>query len=113
MAEFSDGDRIRERKRKRERDREERDLKRERKRKGKRETRAQQENKKISVTKNISIIQKRMSVCLSVRPSLKISVTTETIGFYSSGNIPTNLFLKIPLNFFFLKNSKIVVAPQI
>ena len=26
-----------------------------------------------------------MSVC----PSLKISVTTEPIGFYSSGNIPT------------------------
>ena len=30
-----------------------------------------------------------MSVCLSVRPFLKISVTTEPIGFYSSGNIPT------------------------
>ncbi len=29
-----------------------------------------------------------MSVCLSVRPSLKISVTTEPIGFYSSGYIP-------------------------
>ena len=26
---------------------------------------------------------------MSVRPSLKISVTTEPIGFYSSGNIPT------------------------
>ena len=30
-----------------------------------------------------------MSVRLSIRPSLKISVTTEPIGFYSSGNIPT------------------------
>ena len=30
-----------------------------------------------------------MSVRLSVRLSLKISVTTEPIGFYSSGNIPT------------------------
>ena len=30
-----------------------------------------------------------MSVCLYVRPSLKISVTTEPIGFYSSENIPT------------------------
>ena len=26
---------------------------------------------------------------MSVRPSLEISVTTEPIGFYSSGNIPT------------------------
>ena len=30
-----------------------------------------------------------MSVRLSVRLSLKISVTTEPIGFYSSENIPT------------------------
>ncbi len=30
-----------------------------------------------------------MYVCPSVRPSLKISVTTKLIGFYSSGNIPT------------------------
>ena len=30
-----------------------------------------------------------MSVRLSVRQSLKISVTTEPIGFYSSGSIPT------------------------
>ena len=29
------------------------------------------------------------SVCLTVRLSLKILVTTESIGFYSSGNIPT------------------------
>ena len=29
-----------------------------------------------------------MSVRLSVCPSLKISVTTEPIGFYSSGYIP-------------------------
>ena len=29
------------------------------------------------------------SVCLYVRPSIKISVTTELIGFYLSGNIPT------------------------
>ena len=61
----------------------------------------------------------RLSVCLSVRLSLKISVTTEPIEFYSSGNIPTGpvvvlgYFLvgwntpnppknkKIPLPFFF------------
>ena len=30
-----------------------------------------------------------MSVPLSIRLSLKILVTTEPIGFYSSGNIPT------------------------
>ena len=30
-----------------------------------------------------------MSVRLSVHPSLKISVTTEPIRFYSSGKIPT------------------------
>ena len=30
-----------------------------------------------------------MSVCLSVCLKLKISVTAEPIGFYSSGNIPT------------------------
>ena len=30
-----------------------------------------------------------MSVRPSVCPSLKISVTTKPIGFYSSGNIPT------------------------
>ena len=30
-----------------------------------------------------------MFVCLSVCLSPKISVTTEPIGFYSSGNIPT------------------------
>ncbi len=35
---------------------------------------------------NISIIQSRI---MSVRPSIEISVTTEPIGFYSSGNIPT------------------------
>ena len=29
-----------------------------------------------------------MSVRLSVRLNLKISVTTEPIGFYSSGNVP-------------------------
>ncbi len=29
-----------------------------------------------------------MSASLSVCPSLKISVTTKPIGFYSSGNIP-------------------------
>ncbi len=32
---------------------------------------------------------KQLDVCPSVCPSLKISVTTEPIGFYSSGNIPT------------------------
>ena len=32
-----------------------------------------------------------MSIRLSVRPTLKITVTTEPIGFYSSGNIPTGL----------------------
>ena len=31
----------------------------------------------------------RLSVCLSVRLKLKILVTTEPIGFYSSGNIST------------------------
>ena len=30
-----------------------------------------------------------LSVCLSVCLTLKILVTTEPIGFYSSGNIPT------------------------
>ena len=35
--------------------------------------------------KGNSIIQ---SSLMSVLPSLKISVTTEPIGFYSSGNIP-------------------------
>ena len=38
----------------------------------------------------LSIIQSSlMSVRLSVHPSLKILVTIESIGFYSSGNIPT------------------------
>ena len=38
----------------------------------------------------LSIIQSSlMSVCPSFCLSLKISVTTEPIGFYSSGNIPT------------------------
>ena len=40
--------------------------------------------------KTSSIIQSRMmSVCPSVYLSLKISVTTEPIEFYSSWNIPT------------------------
>ena len=33
----------------------------------------------------------RLFVCLCVSLSLKISVTTELIGFYSPGNIPTGL----------------------
>ncbi len=42
----------------------------------------------------LSIVQSKMmslrpSVCLSVRLSLKITVTTEPIGFYSSGDILT------------------------
>ena len=40
-----------------------------------------------------------MSVCLFVRPSTKISVTTEPIGFYSSGNIPTGQV--VVLGYFF------------
>ena len=31
----------------------------------------------------------RLSVCPSAHPSLKVSVTSEPIGFYSLGNIPT------------------------
>ena len=36
---------------------------------------------------------------MSVRPSLKISVTTEPIGFYFSGNIPTGTV--VVLGYFF------------